>query len=135
MSAIRSFWRANRVAAIWLFALALGVKLLIPQGFMLGREAETRYLTVQLCFDGATHRTAQIAIPMESAPGKSGDRDEPDQHCPFTSLGMGAWGAIDAPIAAAAALFILVSGFVPVRPASRGRTPFLRPPLRGPPLS
>lgn len=132
MGAIRTFWRANRLATLLFLALALSVKLLVPQGFMLGEAPGTRYLTVQLCYDGVSHQTTRIAIPVKGDPHHG--HSQPDQHCPFTSLAMGTLGASD-PVVAERATIIVGSHDIPATSEWHGRSINLPPPSRGPPAS
>ncbi|MBN8830216.1 MAG: hypothetical protein J0G94_06200 [Sphingomonadales bacterium] len=132
MGAIRTCLRANRLAIVLFLALALSVKLLVPQGFMLGEAAGARYLTVQLCDDGISHQTTRIAIPAEGDPHQG--HGQPDQHCPFTALAMGALGAGDPAVAERATV---VPGLhdIPATSHWHGRSINLPPPSRGPPAS
>lgn len=117
-----------------LLALALMVKALVPAGFMLSPDAE-RFLTVTICADASgVPKQMRIAIPDKDDAG--GDHDEAadkGQPCAFSGLGHATLGGADPLLLAAALVFILLIGFAP-RPALPARdTPFLRPPLRGPP--
>lgn len=131
MSLLRALIRDHRAIALLLLACALAVKALVPQGYMAG--GGQKFLSVQLCLDGITHKSIAIAVPMngEHAPEKA-PTDEP---CAFTALSMAALSGADAPLLALALLFILATGFAPRTLTLRGQTPHLRPPLRGPPLT
>lgn len=132
MGRVRSLLRDNRLATMIVFALVLSVKLLVPQGFMLGEAAGTRYLTVELCDGDVRHQTVRLAIP-----GK-GDADtgqsQPDQHCPYAALAMGALGAAAIAIPERAPL-VQVLPAMPERAAWQGRAGNLPPPSRGPPAT
>jgi hypothetical protein len=133
MGAIRTFWRSRRLTMAVLFALALSVKLLLPQGFMLGHGPGTRYLTVQLCYDGISRETTRIAIPADGDPA---DRQTaPDQHCPFASLAFGMLGPDSPPLVAKPAIPAAERASLPDGPSWRGQSPNLPPPSRGPPAS
>jgi hypothetical protein len=138
MRGFRTFLLRNRALAALLLAATLCVRLLVPQGFMLG-ETSIRTLTVQLCFDGVDHRTTQIAIPFDNdgsgRDGQGAPHTAPDPHCPFAALDLGGLGAVDLPLVAAVIAFIIALGFAPVHLPSRRRRAFLEPPTRGPPLS
>lgn len=135
MTGLRAFLRDHRALAIMMMALALSVKLLIPQGYMVGTDQ--RVLTVQLCLDGASHETVRIAIPTsgKSQDGDSGGHGDSDGQCAYSSLAMGAMGGADAPLLAIALAFLLALGFAPVRTVLRGRLSHILPPLRGPPAA
>lgn len=117
-----------------LLAVALAVRLLVPQGYMPVATHQT--LTVQLCHDGSAPLTTEIAIPLSGQergqPGH-GRGNAADSPCAFSSLGMGATGAVDGPLLALAIAFILALGFAAERIIPRARTRHVRPPLRGPP--
>ena len=131
MSLLRALIRDHRTLALLLLACALAAKALIPQGYMAGDGQ--KFLSVQLCLDGITHKSIAVAVPMsgEHTPAKSA-ADEP---CAFTALSMAALSGADAPLLALALVFILATGFAPRTLTLRGHTPHLRPPLRGPPLT
>jgi len=128
---LRALIRDHRALALLLLACALAAKALIPQGYMAG--GGTKLLSVQLCLDGLTHKSVAIAVPVKGDPApQKAPANEP---CAFTALGMGALSGADAPLLALALIFILAAGFTPRALMVRGRTPYLRPPLRGPPLT
>ncbi len=131
MNPLRALIRDHRALALLLMACALAAKALIPQGYMAG--SGQKFLSVQLCLDGITHKSVTVAVPVggDQTPAKS-SVDEP---CAFTSLTMGALSGADAPLLELALLFILATGFAPRILTLRGQTPHLRPPLRGPPLT
>ena len=141
MQTIGTFLRDHRGLAMLLLALALCMKVLIPQGYMPGSGQKT--LTVQMCYDGMEHRTAEIVFAADTmAPGK--DRSEPanphqdgspDQHCAYSALTMSVLGGADAPLLERALAFIIARGFAPVDAILAERLSWLLPPLRGPPAS
>ncbi len=134
MGTLRAFLRDHRTFAILLVAMALCVKVLVPQGYMVGGASKT--FTVQLCLDGVTHKAVSLTIPMDGKSHDDGQSQGKDGgHCAFSSLTMGALGGIDTPLLALALAFILALGFAPTTPVMRGRLLFLRPPLRGPPAA
>jgi Protein of unknown function (DUF2946) len=119
--------------AILIVALALFVKVLVPQGFM--ADTGQKFLSVQVCLDGISHKTVQLAIPTtgKSQDGNSGHHDKTDSPCAYSSLSMGAMAGADLPLLAIALAFILALGFAPAHPVLRGRLSHILPPLRGPP--
>lgn len=134
MGNLRAFLHGHRMLAILLVAMALCVKALVPQGYMVGGASKT--FTVQLCLDGITHKTVALTIPMDGKSHDDGQSQGKDGgHCAFSSLTMGALGGADTPLLALALAFILALGFAPTTPVLRGRPHFLRPPLRGPPAA
>lgn len=135
MRTISTLIRDHRALALLLLAVTLCVKAVVPQGYMLG--SGQKLLTVQLCYDGSEHRTAQVAIALDNRPDPADPNGNarPDQHCAFTSLTMGALGGADAPLLEQALIFIIARGFAPVTLLLPERSLYLRPPLRGPPAS
>lgn len=135
MQGMRRFAFDHRTLAAWIIAAALLVKLLLPQGFMLGADQD-RHLIVQLCSGILQQQTIAITIPADEKSkdqGQGQGHDKAGLHCPYTSLGMSVTGGADAPLLALAIAFILALGFGPARPGRRIEAPHLRPPLRGPP--
>lgn len=136
MRTITTLIRDHRILAMLLLAVALCVKAVVPQGYMLGSGQKT--LSVQLCYDGIEHRTAQIAIPVDterSNPAGPHQDGRPDQHCAFTALSMGALGGVDTPLLEQALIFIIARGIAPPDVILSERLSRLLPPLRGPPTS
>lgn len=135
MGTIRAFFHDHRRLTALLVALTLCLKVLVPQGYMIGTSRGQKLLTVQLCLDGIAHKTIQIAVPTD---GKQGDGDKGSQgkdggHCAFSSLGFDTLANTDPVQMALALLFILTLGFAPVAQILGDRQTYLRPPLRGPP--
>lgn len=133
MSHFRALLHTRHAAAIFLIALALMAKALVPPGYMLGSNDGARTITVQLCADANTSSTT-ITIPI------AGDTGEQDKHhkaadspCAFTALGHAALASVSPLLLADALLHVITLGFAPITlPALQGFF-YLRPPLRGPP--
>jgi hypothetical protein len=118
-----------RIAAA-LIALALAMKVAVPAGFM--PVATPGQLMVLVCTEfGPQH----VAIDVPGMPAKSDDATKMDQPCAFAGLGLAWLPGADALLLAAALVFILALGFAGVVVPRLARTPYLRPPLRGPPLT
>lgn len=136
MSAPRALIQRQPKLVMLVMALALCVKALVPSGYMV-RSGTTELLTVALCSQGLdAPKTATIAIHKE---GGSQDQDseggKTDTPCAFTALSMVSLGGADAPLLAMALLFILALGLAPSAAPLPAEPAYLRPPLRGPPLS
>lgn len=136
MYLIRIWLREHRALAAFLAVLALSVKMTLPQGYMFA-ETSTKVISVQMCFDGLSHETVNLVIPMA---GKTSTDDQRRQgksadHCPFTALSFGSLVGADAPLLAIALAFILALGFAPIRRVPHEVSTYLRPPLRGPPAT
>jgi hypothetical protein len=119
-----------------LLALALGMKAVVPTGFMVSSGGD-RYLTVTICSDasGGAH---QMRIALPAKPSSDEDpQDAADQnpHCAFAGLGHAALGGADPIQLTSAIVFILITGFVLPTAQPRHDIAFLRPPLRAPPAA
>ena len=134
MTLLRAFIRDHARLTLVLLGLALAVKALVPAGFMLSSGGE-RFLTVTICSD-ATGVPKQMQIAIPDKPGANGDHAEAadkGQPCAFSGLGHVGLSAADPVLLAAAIAFILLVGLAPLPALPARATPFLRPPLRGPP--
>ena len=133
MNRIRHLFKSRPALAIWLFAFALAMKALVPAGYMLAPSS--KFLTVAVC-SGTNMAPVSIEVPMAPKAPATGDSDMAGKGvCPFSTLGHAGLSATDPVLLAAAILFILALGFLPVPPGLRATPPYLRPPLRGPPLT
>jgi hypothetical protein len=134
MGTLRALFREQRNLALGLVLLALCMKVLLPGGFMLG--AQGKMLTIEICGDASgTHLTKQISVPMDGKSGESQDaHGKADSACPYSALSMASLAGADALFLAAALAFILALGFLPMPARTVARAPYIRPPLRGPPV-
>ncbi|HEX9703583.1 MAG TPA: DUF2946 family protein [Rhodospirillales bacterium] len=133
MDKIRQFFKARPAVAVLLIALALAMKVLVPAGYML--SPSSKYLTVLVC-SGTNMDPVTINIPMApKEPGTGGHDTAGKDVCSFSALAHAGLAAADPVLLAAAILFILALGFLPVPPGLRAVPTRLRPPLRGPPLT
>ncbi len=161
MTALRRLSLNHRTLALWLALVVLGVKLLVPAGFMVG-VVDGR-VALQICSGFgpvaaaptahhamaddamagdamADHAMPDHAMPKHAASGdpatRHGGADHPaaDMPCPFAALAHGAAMPVDPVLLAVALAFVLALGFVAVVRSRPRSVPFLRPPLRGPPL-
>lgn len=124
----RRFILSHPRAAAALVALALAMKLVVPAGFM--PVAAPGQMMVLICTEfGPQH----VAIDVPGLPAKPDSGAKMDQPCAFAGLGLAWLPGVDAVLLAAALVFILALGFAAATAPSIARTPYLRPPLRGPP--
>jgi hypothetical protein len=114
----------------------LALKALLPAGFMLSATGE-RILTVTICADASgTPKQMQIALPdKQDSGGEHSEAAGKAAQCAFSSLGHSALGGADPAVLAAALAFILLIGLAPLHILPARDIAFLRPPLRGPPVS
>lgn len=133
MEAFRLFLRDRRHFAAVLVALALAMKALMPAGYMVAPDG-AKVLTITICADsqGGSY-TKQIIVPHS---GKhAAPTEQAKDACPYSALSMATLGGADPVLLALALAFILALGFAAAPPLRLGRTPRLRPPLRGPPAT
>jgi len=135
VTALRTLLMRHRALAILLVAAALCLKALVPAGYML--EARHKVLTVTVCMDSQGHTvTRDIVVPMKGSPaGDAARHADAGKACGWSSLAMDGLAGADAPLLAAALAFILALGFAPLAAPRPRRAVWLRPPLRGPPLT
>ena len=135
VTALRALLLRHRALAILMVVAALCLKALVPAGYML--EAGHKVLTVAICQDSSGQAiTHEIVVPMKGSPaGDAAKHAEAGKACAWSSLGMASLTGADALLLAAALAFILTLGFAPTAAPRPRRAVWLRPPLRGPPLT
>jgi len=128
--------RKNAWLKLILLALALAVKALVPTGFMLSAGGE-RFLTVTICADASgTAKQMRIALPnRDDAGNEPSEMAEKREPCAFSGIGHAALDGADPAALVAALVFILLAGFAAIHSPVLPGFAFLRPPLRGPPVS
>ncbi len=130
---MRTFFRQHPLLAVWLVALALLVKAVVPSGFMASVSAEG--IVVQLC----TADGMQTVLLTADGQIKSPDSSQPDRGqdapCAFTGHGAPLLSGADPVLLAVAIAFIMLLGLQPVKTLRLPQPFFLRPPAIGPPLN
>jgi hypothetical protein len=137
VGALRRLIRSHVRLAALVCAAALALRLLVPASYMVSGEGGR--IAVTLCPGTAPVPAATTtamgamhhAMPEHDAP----KQDHADAPCAFAGLAVPTLGAVD-PLVLAVALAI-VAALALLRPARgwlRREAPYLRPPLRGPPL-
>ncbi|WP_420822420.1 hypothetical protein [Sphingosinithalassobacter portus] len=108
------------------------LKIVIPTGFM--PTMSNGQIVISIC-SGIGPTTMIMTIPgLEHESEGDGHGSKAEQPCAFAGLSAPPLAAADPLLLAAAVLFVLALGMRPlVLPASKA-PPYLRPPLRGPPL-
>ncbi|WP_322963259.1 hypothetical protein [Sphingomonas fuzhouensis] len=145
MTAIRSLF-AQRHLAVLLCAAALLLKLLIPAGYMIGQV--DGHAAIILCPSttpapeaaamphGAGMAMGPMVMHHDPAGHPAGHSDKSHGHdmpCAFAGLAAPSLAATDPIQLALFIAFVMAIGLaMPVAPRPRA-TPYLRPPLRGPP--
>ena len=132
MDSLRTFLGSHRRIAALIVALALGMKALVPAGYMLAPQMTT--LTVTICADAQGKRiTHEIAVPRETGHGEA-SAEKGGNACSWSSLSMASLGSAPPVLLALALAFILALGFLPAAPPVARVASWLRPPLRAPPV-
>jgi uncharacterized protein involved in response to NO len=87
MTLVRTLIRRHRAVAMLLVALALCLRALVPQGYMLAADGPM-HLTVQLCNGEVGHDSVRIAVPRTGGhhDGQPDKRETIAPPCAFTSL-------------------------------------------------
>jgi len=108
------------------------MKIVVPSGFM--PTISNGQIVVSVCSSmGAT--TMVITIPgLEHNSGGDSHKSKAEQPCAFAGLSAPSLAAADPSLLAAAILFVLALGMRPLALPASTAPPYLRPPLRGPPL-
>lgn len=130
MNTLRHHVLRRRWLAVWLIALTLFMKVLVPSGYMLGTSNGS--ITVELC---SGYGPMKMTMPMPGMAHHSDKQDhgKTEQPCAFAGLNAPAMAGADALLLALVVAFIIATVFrMAVRPVPR-QSSRLRPPLRGPP--
>ncbi|VWX48698.1 DUF2946 family protein [Novosphingobium sp. 9U] len=133
MKVLRQTLLQHRGLALWLVALALAMKALVPSGFMI--EAQSQAITIAICGDATgAHLTRQIVVPQRETPQERAAQHTKSAACPFSALDMAGTPGADPVLLGLALAFILAIGLAPRAAPRLIERAYLRPPLRGPPL-
>lgn len=123
---------ANRPFACAVFALALLMKIVVPSGFM--PTISNGQVVVSVC-SGMGPTTMVMTIPgLEHKSSGDSHGGKAEQPCAFAGLSAPSLAAANPVLLAAAILFMLGLGMRPLVLPTSTAPPYLRPPLRGPPL-
>lgn len=133
MTGLRQYLLRHRAVAVWLVALALLMRVLVPTGYMLGMSAGS--ITVELC-SGHGAMPMPMPMPMPGMAHHGGDRSDhgkAEQPCAFSGLSAPSLAAADPILLALVVAFIVATAFRAAVPSLARRPAFLRPPTTGPP--
>lgn len=128
----RALIRKHSQLALLLVALALCVKALVPQGYMVMPSNGT--IMVSIC---SGQGPQMVALDVGKHDGEHGDHQDgkkADHPCAFSGLGMSAMGGADIALLAIAIAYVLTLGFLAITALPRPTVARLRPPLRAPPV-
>jgi len=133
MTALRAFFRRHAALAMLIVVMALGLRALMPAGYM--TSTSKTGMTIELC-SGVAGQTMEIALPGTHHDGDGDHKsNRADSPCAFSGLSGGALSAVDPFILAIAIAFIMAMAFRRVAAILATPPVFLRPPLRGPPAT
>ena len=135
MQRLRLWLMGNREWSLALILLTLCVKAAIPAGYMLSKSPD-RVVTISICADASgSLQQMQMVLPGKGQGVAHSGSAKIDGECAFSSLAQSALGGADAVLLALAIAFILMLGLQATKPLCVARFAFLRPPLRGPPVT
>lgn len=132
--ALRRLVLTHRHLAMLLCIGAFALKLLIPSGYMISGDRGT--LTITICSGTAPKSMTMDMLGTHgdmSGSGHTKEHSKPEIPCAFSGLSAQALGGVDPLLLVAAIAFVMAIGLRPLRLVVRPPTPYLRPPLRGPP--
>ena len=128
--AMRHLLRHHRHLAGLVLALALLLKVVVPSGFMV--SSTTGSVAIVIC-DGHGPMTASATMADMHHRGEKQNHQGGDSPCAFSGLTAPVLSSTDPAILVIAIAFILIIAEHLVARPRPSTTPFLRPPLRGPP--
>jgi hypothetical protein len=135
MYSLRSLIRNHRHSVLALLMLALCIKALIPNGYMVSASDDT-ILTVTICSESSGDlKQVQMVVPRKDQGSKHSDGTQKAQHCAFAGLSHFAVAGADMFLLALALAFLIVLGLAPTQRQPDRLLSNLRPPLRGPPAT
>ena len=135
MYSLRFLIRKNQHSVLALLMLALCIKALIPNGFMVSASEDT-FLTVTICSESSGDlKQIQMVIPGKEQGSKHSDGAQKGEHCVFAGLSHFALGGANMFLLALAWAFLVVLGLAPMQRQPHQLISNLRPPLRGPPAA
>ncbi len=132
MTPLRHYLRDRRHFAMAIILLTLLMRLLLPTGFM--PEVSAGKITIALC-TGHGPATIDLAMPGSSGHHDQGQTAKHDMPCPFASGSTHGLAGADPILLAIAIAFVMALCLRPVAVVRIADAPYLRPPLRGPPLT
>jgi hypothetical protein len=133
VTSLRRLLLDHRALALWLAALALAVRLLVPAGFMVGTVDGRPVLQVCSGYGPVASMAMTHGGHHGSADHRESDHPATDMSCPYGALAQAATTPVDPVLLVLAIAFAMALGVRAMRwPALRDRA-HLRPPMRGPP--
>lgn len=135
MPIVRTLMARRQFAALLLVATLL-LKMLVPAGYMV--SSVNGHPAIIAC-TGVVEQVASSIAPDVRAGmhdhGKSKGHARAEMPCAFSALSAPALGTIDPILLIGLVAFIMVVGLRPATGLKSSRPAFLRPPLRGPPVT
>lgn len=131
MHPLRRLILANRHLAAAILAVALLMKVVVPSGFM--PTVANGRIVVSLCADGGPVKMVMTIPGLKHQSDENGQHGKSEQPCAFAGLSAPSLAAADPVLLALALLFVLALALRPAASVASTTSPYLRPPLRGPP--
>lgn len=134
MFAVR-YLLAQRHLAVLICVATLVLKLLVPTGYMI--DSRQGRITITIC-SGTGPATMAMEMPgMDHSMPDHGKKEhgKAEMPCAFSGLSAAMTGAIDPIQLAALIAFVMAVGLVAVISPAPSQPAYLRPPLRGPPIT
>jgi len=128
----RNLTRDNRLAMLLALVLVLGVRAIVPQGYMPDTDAGAATLSVKVC--NAAGADLRIEIPLKDSEPPQSDDASGELYCDFASLAQAALGT-DAGIWVPEPPVFTVDPDAEIDAPAIAPIERLRPPLRAPPLT
>lgn len=132
MNALRRHLLRHRALAGWIIAAALLMKVLVPAGFMPTMSGNS--MIIQIC-SGYGPMTMAMPIPGKQDSSQGDHQDKAEMPCAFSGLSAPSLAATDPVLLALAILFVMVAAIRVAIPVPASSPTYLRPPLRGPPIT
>jgi Protein of unknown function (DUF2946) len=116
---------------MWLIAVALLMKFVVPAGYM--PVVSDGSIMIELCSGVGPEKMTMVMPATDHQHGRTGHDGKDDMPCGFAGHAPASMAAVDPILLVIAITIIIATRFrLPVSWPIR-RTSFLRPPLRGPP--
>lgn len=124
---------AQRHLAVLICVAALALKLWVPTGYMI--NSSHGRITITICSGFAEAPMTMEGSGMDvSMPGQGKDHGKAEMPCAFSGLSAATLGAIDPVQLVALIAFVMAAGLTGFILPVPWSAPWLRPPLRAPPI-
>lgn len=122
----------HRALAGALIALAMMMKVLVPGGFMPAYEHGR--IVISICSGSAPMSMVMVIPDVDHGKPGHDESQKPEHPCAFAGLTAHSLAAADPVLLALALVFAIALALRPMAPPVARQRPYLRPPLRAPPV-